>query len=393
MKELRGRDLEIELAHLQRLASIHRDNIYTLREQRAQYGIGVPIELESELSHQEEELAHCEERIKTLRQELAQRFPPELGEILEFAKDIAKAGANVAGKYYRSSEENDILSEEGVKNLTTKADKEANDAIIQAIRSCYSKHHIIAEEGGDIEGYPNDKGFTWVVDAIDGTVNFFLKVPLFCTAIGILWNGEPCAGVIYDPIRKEMFFAQRGHPAYKEKPEEKLWGEEEWPKEIHTNFEEQLSRAVVLTHLSSRRHAREEFTSSGLLDAIANAVRSIRALGSGQLALAYVAQGQFHAFINNATFSWDQTAGLVIVESAGGVVTDFKGNGWSIESESIIAAANERIHDKLAAIVSALYPFEDPIAQQISVLLQSNPDLAKELLDDLLTKVYRSVRR
>lgn len=382
MEELRdngGLDLDRELAHLRSLASIHRQNIYALEEKKAWYGIDAPVKLENELEYHKTELVQCEKRIRALSQELARRFPPELGEILEFAKGIAKAGANVAGKYYQSSGENEVLSEESIKNLTTEADQEANNAIIQAVRSRYPMHHIISEEGGDIEGYPSEEGFTWVVDAIDGTVNFFLKFPLFCTAIGILWNREPCVGVIYDPIREDMFFAKKAGPAYREGH----WGRDESRREIHTSVEERLSHAVVLTHLSSRRYARERFTSSGLLDAIANAVRGTRALGCGQLALAYVAQGQFHAFVNNSTFSWDQAAGLVIVESAGGLVTDFRGESWNIESESIIAAANERIHDKLAAIVSALYSFEDPIAQQLRVVLQSKPNLIEKLLGEL----------
>lgn len=375
---LPNRKLEEKLSHLQHVASTQRANIYSLRESATPDGRrGMPHWAQHELEEREAQLSRYEEEIRKLRQELTTILPRELEDILEFAKEVARIGANEAGNLYNQRREVEVLSEEGVKNLTTEADRLANKTIITQVRSRYPDHYIISEEGGDIEGRPNDKGFTWVIDAIDGTVNFFLKFPYFCTAIGILWNGEPCAGVIYDPIRRERFFARKGGAAYKEG----LWREGAEPIELRTSSEEQLTDAVVLTHLSSRRYAREKFTSSGLLDSIANAVRGIRALGSGQLALAYVAQGKFHAFINNSTYSWDQTAGLVIVESAGGVVTDFEGQPWDIESGSIIAGANQPLHDKLAAIVSAIYPFEDPELERISAVLHSDPELKRKLLE------------
>lgn len=319
---------------------------------------------------------------KNTAQTAGDDLPPDIDEILEFAKEIARRGGGVAADYYYGKE-NEVYSSKEVKNLTTKADQEANSKIVTAVKEAYPDHHIIAEEGGSVKDYPSIEGYTWVIDAIDGTVNFFLGVPVFCTAIGILWQREPWAGVVYNPIEDELFFARKKGGAFRVRSGKRQLRYDP----IYVNPEEDLTKAVVMTHLSSRRHARERFTASGLLDAIANAVRSIRAYGSGQLSLAYVAQGQFHAFINNSTHSWDQAAGLVIVQEAGGIVTDFRNEKWSIESESIIATANQSIHGKLAAIISAIYPFEDPVARQLRRMLfhssAGQPSVAAQLVAPL----------
>ncbi len=318
-------------------------------------------------------------------------LPNDIDQVLESAKMFALEGGRIAREYFRGKE-NKVFSAETVKNLTTEADSKADKKIVDAIKDKYPGHHIISEEGSaipkkSIQQHPaiqtiqKEEGYTWVIDAIDGTINFYHQMPIFCTAIGVLWNREPVAGVIYNPISREMFSARKAGGAYWEKEIEAASLAKE---SLHTSKEKRLSQSVVMTHLSSRRHARERLTTSGLLDALSNASRSIRAVGSGQLSLGHIAKGNFHAFVNNSTNSWDQVAGLVIVQEAGGVVTDFRGEPWTIDTESIIASANKEIHSQLTAIISAVYPFEGPI-YRLRDLLHKNPGLETKLIDFLGT--------
>lgn len=318
------------------------------------------------------ELADIE--IKPVAQNLAS--PPDIDSILDFAKKIAKDGGRKARQYFEDKE-NIPFEPEKIKNFTTQADKEANEVIVGAIKKEFlTGHHIISEEGGNIGDQPKEEGYTWVIDAIDGTINFFHQLPIFCTAVGVLWNRKPVAGVIYNPISRELFFARKGGGAFVTG----ILNGRPVNIQLQTNQETQIRDAVVMTHLSSRRYARERLTTSGLLDALSNASRNIRAFGSGQISLSYVAQAKFHAFVNNATHSWDQVAGLVLVEEAGGIVTNFHGEPWSIDSESIIASANQKLHDQLTAIISAIYPFEGPM-YRLGELFRKNPEMESKLIE------------
>lgn len=328
---------------LEQQLDIHRQNLNWLEEQRARHGLDAPLHILHGIEYEKQEIKRLTELLK------ANSYITEADVLLRMAIDLAIAGGRIVLDYYQRNLRQ--ITDVSMKHITTEADERAEERIINGIRAKFGQEHaIIAEEKRGTTDTAKGKGITWVVDGLDGSINFHCGVPLFCTAIGILKDRKPYIGVIYEPVRRELYYAQEGDRAYLEHLDIGL------KEEIRTSPIEELDEAVVMTHLTSRRTEREKMTYSGLLDAIANATRHIRMLGSGQLALTYVARGRFQAFLNNYTYPWDQVAGKVILEAAGGKVTDFGGKEWTIESESILACNNERLHIGLFALIKGLYP-------------------------------------
>ncbi len=331
---------------LEQELTIHRQNLYVLEEQKARYGLHVPLHILHGIEYEREAIERINGLLRT------HGYAEEEDEVLRTAIELAMVGGRMSLDHSRA-----IVAIKD-KQITTEADIAINKEIKQGIIDTFGDDHtIISEE--DIEHKKHNpqewlemaqaKGFTWVIDPLDGTINYYYDVPLLCTAIGILKDRKPYIGVVYDPIKCELYYAREGEPAFIEYVDLGV------KQTMHPAAETKLAEAVVMTHLTTNRQEREKMTSC-LLDAIANEVRHIRMLGSGQLALTYVAHGRFHVFMNNYTYPWDQVAGVVIVRCAGGTVTDFNGGPWTLGSTSIIACNNEAIHDRLLALVTKFYP-------------------------------------
>jgi myo-inositol-1(or 4)-monophosphatase len=200
-------------------------------------------------------------------------------------------------------------------------------------------------------------GYTWVIDPLDGTTNFQNRIPFFCTAIGVLRNGLPHIGAVYDPVANEVYYAIDGSQA-------KLWsisrGEVSAIAADQTTNE--LSGCLAGTHISSRPEVAERLLQKDLLLNIEKKVKHLRAFGCGQLALAYVASARMQLFFQFDSHLWDQVAGIVLVRnSKGGSVSklpdgrgasEVLGENWTFSTRDFIAAANPRVQSEFLKLLT-----------------------------------------
>ena len=220
--------------------------------------------------------------------------------------DIALEAAHAAGQLQRENFGTDLAVNEMLKHdIKLDLDVRSQELITEIILKNFPDHAVLGEEGD--AGTPGSDT-EWIVDPIDGTVNFFYGLPHFCVSIGVKHKGELVAGVIYDPIQDEMWAAEKGGVAT-------LNG-----KTIRTSSRAHLSDAVVTVGFSKSREALE--SSFDRFKRIAVEVRKTRMLGSAALALAYIACGRLDAYIEEQISEWDIAAGKLILEAAGGTFNE-----------------------------------------------------------------------
>jgi len=228
-----------------------------------------------------------------------------------------------------------VTNKEGVNNLVTEADHASEKVIIDCIRAAYPDHYILSEEVGEIK---MDSEYKWIIDPIDGTVNFANGIPICCISIGIEKAGEMIMGTVYNPFINEFYFAQRG------------FGASLNDKKIQVSDESDLEKACLVTGFPYTYVNNP----NGPLEVFAKLIRKgipVRRLGSAAMDLCWVAAGRFDGFYEHKLQAWDSAAGFLLVEEAGGKITDFKGDYYSPYQPHIIAT-NGKIHDDLRAVVN-----------------------------------------
>ncbi|MEN6487389.1 MAG: inositol monophosphatase family protein [Smithella sp.] len=213
---------------------------------------------------------------------------------LDFAIDLALGAGSIAMRFYNSSIHlNHPIDER--KNTATIADEMAQKSIISKItgHTVFAKDEIIAEEPPYDHVKINSDGYTWVIDALDGTTNFRNRIPVFCTAIGILKNSKPFIGVVFDPVNNDLYYALSGEQS-------KVWNVSKGEvnnistsKTIVT-----LDECIAGTHISSRPEIASRLFKDDFLLHIAQNVNNLRTFGCGQLALAYAASGRLPLFFS-----------------------------------------------------------------------------------------------
>jgi myo-inositol-1(or 4)-monophosphatase len=228
---------------------------------------------------------------------------------LAFAVETAAAAGAVLMDRYERLERIDYKS---ATDVVTEADHLSEELVIAAIRTRFPGDAILAEESGAHaagESRPVN-GRTWVIDPLDGTVNYANGLPVFCVSIGFVVDGRPVAGAVLDPTRNETFAATADGPAT-------LNG-----RAVHASTKEKLSDAIISLSLAGRSVASRA-------RAISKEVRAARSMGSASLALAYVGNGRFDAFVQESGMStWDVAAAGLVAERAGATVTAFGGSAW-----------------------------------------------------------------
>jgi myo-inositol-1(or 4)-monophosphatase len=228
-----------------------------------------------------------------------------------------------------------ISNKEGINNLVTEADHAAEKAIIEVIRHTYPDHFILSEETGEIK---TDSEYKWIIDPIDGTVNFANGIPICCVSIGVEKDGEMISGVVYAPLLNELFFAQKGLGATLN------------DKRIHISEKTELASSCLVTGFPYSYPDGE----NGPLQVFEKLIRKgipVRRLGSAAIDLCWVAAGRFDGFYEHKLQAWDSAAGFLIVKEAGGQVTDFDGNPYSVYQPHILAT-NGKIHEDLRAVLN-----------------------------------------
>ena len=246
--------------------------------------------------------------------------PGGLDDDLAFAVALsARAGEILMDRYERLEQ----IDYKSARDVVTEADHQSEALILDAIRDRHPGDAIVAEETGEHhadagsgEAATSGRGLVWVVDPLDGTVNYANGIPFFCVSMGLVVDGRPAVGVIHDPTRGETFAATRDGPAM-------LTGALGSPsRAVTASDKERLTDFVVSMALNGRA------ATSRARD-VRKAVRISRSMGSAALALAYVANGRFDAFIQQGGLStWDIAAAGLIAERGGAVVTALGGGPW-----------------------------------------------------------------
>jgi myo-inositol-1(or 4)-monophosphatase len=245
----------------------------------------------------------------------------------------AETGAAVMKSYFNGKFE--ISNKEGINNLVTEADHASEKAIFEIIKNDFPDHYILSEEAGEII---QDSTYKWIIDPIDGTVNFANGIPICCVSIGVEQAGTMILGAVYNPFLNEFFFAQKGFGATLNS------------KKIQVSTKTEVVKSSMVTGFPYTYLD----TPNGPLQVFEKLIRKgvpVRRLGSAAIDLCWVAAGRFDGFYEHQLQAWDSAAGFLMVEEAGGKVTDFKGNYYSPYQPHIIAT-NGLIHDELLSIVN-----------------------------------------
>jgi len=254
-------------------------------------------------------------------------------EYLDFAVELARAAGDIL-RHYMSREKQVELK--GRANLVTVADKEAEALIINHIRERYPHHSILAEESGALGSSDGREG-KWIIDPLDGTTNFAHQYPFFAVSIGFEQAGEVLCGAVYDPWRDEMFSGGRGLGSF-------LNGEPLRVSDVET-----LRSALIMTGFPYGFREKIRAVMSQFETFLIES-QAVRRGGSAALDMCYTALGRVDGFWEMDLLPWDTAAGLVIVEEAGGRVTDFSGRKFSIYGRQLLVS-NGRIHEEMTAVL------------------------------------------
>jgi myo-inositol-1(or 4)-monophosphatase len=250
---------------------------------------------------------------------------------------VAASLARDAGHYALTTQKTElqVMTKTNVFDLVTDVDRRNEEFIRNGIRARFPDHAFLGEEGG-AHGEAEVK---WIVDPIDGTVNFSHGLPIWCVSIGIEIAGDVTCGVIYDPNRDELFSASTGGGAFMN------------GQRLRVTETSDLSRALLVTGFAyniaeNPDRAIDRFTAflrRGIL---------VRRLGSAALDLAYVAAGRFDGFFEGGLSAWDSAAGSLLVSEAGGMLTHYDATPYDIYRKSIVAS-NGALHPLLLEVINS----------------------------------------
>ena len=258
---------------------------------------------------------------------------------------VAEEAALKAGKLLMSSYgklKNSQIHVKSKNDFVTELDKKSEKLIISAIKRSFPKHSIQGEESGLAKG----AGALWIVDPLDGTANYIHQFPMFSVSIGVMAGGALQAGVVYDPVHRELFSSARGKGAYLNK------------KRFQVSKINRLSDAFMATGIPFRARNRfGEYMSSFRKISLASA--GMRRGGSAALDLAYVACGRLDGFWEINLSPWDIAAGALLIQEAGGKVTDLWGRADYLQNGDILAS-NGKIHAQIHAVTAKTISRRNP---------------------------------
>jgi len=255
-----------------------------------------------------------------------------MSEYLDFAVETARAaGAILRAEFDRPKE----ISYKGEVDIVTESDRRSEALIVERLRKYYPAHGVVAEEGSGTAaaGAP----FCWHVDPLDGTTNFAHGYPCFAVSIGLAEHGRPVAGVVLNPVTDELWSAARGEGAW-------LNG-----KKIQVSAVEKLAVSLVATGFPT--HQRKRSANINYYWEFTLRSHGVRRDGAAAIDLCNVACGRFDAFWEFGLKSWDSAAGVVIVEEAGGTVTDLNGAPYALGGPHILAT-NGRVHNEVREVAA-----------------------------------------
>jgi len=251
---------------------------------------------------------------------------------LKTAIQAAKAAGKIHKKYYGRTL-NIRFKSKNKLNLVTEVDTLCEKTVISILRKHFPSHNFWGEESGKGAGTSE---YTWLVDPLDGTTNYAHAYPFFCCSIALVQNNKPIAGVVYDSLRDECFYAEKGRGAF-------LNGQKLKISKVNT-----LSESLVCTGFAYA--VRETYYNLDNFRQFVLKAQGVRRDGSAAMNLAYVAAGRFDGFWERGIQAWDMAAGTLMVQEAGGKVTDITGKPFGLLAENALAT-NGKIHGQIFRIL------------------------------------------
>jgi myo-inositol-1(or 4)-monophosphatase len=262
---------------------------------------------------------------------------PQSGLLPDIAAIAREAGALLMDYFRRRV----AIEYKGDVDLVTEADRDSEKLIVARLKSRWPEYDIIGEEGTRTQ---LNSDYRWYVDPLDGTTNFAHGFPVFCVSIALEHKNERIAGVLFDPTRDELFAAEKGRGAWLNR------------ERIQVSRTAELAESLVATGFPS--HKRHKNPNIYFYHQITLRTHGIRRAGSAALDLASVACGRFDGFWEFNLNPWDTAAGVLLVEEAGGVVTNFNGGPFQIDSREVLAS-NGLIHPALLREFEAIFRGRD----------------------------------
>jgi len=229
------------------------------------------------------------------------------------------------------------ISKKGPADFVSEADRRAEKTIFDELQKARPRYGFLMEEEGALEG-PDDSN-RWIIDPLDGTLNFLHGLPHFCISIALERDRELFAGIIYEPLTDQMFWAEKGSGAFLNS------------KRIRVSGRQDTHEALFATGIPFLgREGHEEFI--GQLKSVMAVSAGVRRCGSAALDLAYLAAGRFDGFWEHGLNPWDMAAGIVMIREAGGFVSDFQGKDRMLDTGEIVAG-NSHMFDVLKKLISS----------------------------------------
>ncbi|PPR61028.1 MAG: Inositol-1-monophosphatase [Alphaproteobacteria bacterium MarineAlpha4_Bin2] len=252
---------------------------------------------------------------------------------------MVRAAERAGRALIRDFGEVDLLqvSRKGPGDFVTAADLKAEKIVKEELKKGRPEFGFLMEESGRASG--SDKSHVWIVDPLDGTTNFLHGLPHFCVSIGLTRDNEVIAGVVFDPIKDEVFWTERGVGAFVNN------------RRLRVSGRTLLDEAILATGVPFNRNDQE--TCEQFIDQLRSVMKrtaGIRRYGSAALDLAYVAAGRYDGFWENGLHPWDVAAGLLLVREAGGFVTNLRGSRYELGAEDILAT-NDGLNRKLSELL------------------------------------------
>lgn len=261
----------------------------------------------------------------------------DLSKYIEVMFEAAEEAAKIQMQYFNTDFE--IGRKKNYSDLVTEVDKHSEAKIIEIIHRHFPLHNVLGEEGGDLQ---KNSDYLWIVDPIDGTVNYAHSVPIFCVSIAMEVKGEVVLGAVQSPMTREKFWAEKGNGAYLN------------DKRISVSDVDSLRDSLLVTGFPYG--AKEN--SDHCIDHFVNFIKlglPVRRLGSAALDICYLACGRFEGFWEVDLNAWDVAAAYLILLEAGGKVTNFKGEPYSIYNKQILASNGKKVHEEMIKVLEKAY--------------------------------------
>jgi myo-inositol-1(or 4)-monophosphatase len=259
---------------------------------------------------------------------------------LDVATEAALAGGAVLQSHWGKLES---IQEKGrAGDLVTEADQLAEQAILAVIQRHFPRHQILAEESGTLGNL--NSPYLWAIDPLDGTTNYAHQYPFSATSVGLLCDGIPQVGVIYDPFHNELFRAAKGLGATRDR------------KPIRVSQTAELAKSLLVTGFAYDRRETPDNNYAEFCH-LTHLTQGVRRGGAAAIDLAYVACGRLDGFWERGLSPWDMAAGIVLVQEAGGQVTAYDQSEFQLDSGRILAT-NGHIHRQLSQVLLKVRPLE-----------------------------------